>query len=51
MATRIVHFHEYCKKCKFEKTSETEEPCDDCLTNGGNEDSHKPVHYEPKEGR
>lgn len=44
-----VHFHEFCKKCKYEKLKETEEPCDECMSEPVNLDSHKPVRYEKKE--
>ena len=43
-----VHFHEYCKNCKHEKLEETEEPCDECMTESVNLDSHQPVKYEKK---
>lgn len=43
-----VYFDKYCKDCKWFKTDESEDPCDDCLTQPVNVDSHKPVNYEPK---
>ena len=36
---KIVDF-EYCKKCKYEKNAESEEPCHDCLNNPTNTYSH-----------
>lgn len=44
-----VYFDKYCKTCQHEKKKETEDPCYDCLAEGGNTDSHKPVHWEEKE--
>lgn len=44
-----VYFHEYCKKCKHEKKEETEEPCDECLSEPLNLDTHCPVRYDKKE--
>lgn len=46
---KFVHFDEYCVKCKNKNTKETEDPCNECLTNPVNEHSHKPILYE-KEG-
>lgn len=47
-ATKIVWFDIYCKKCKHLTTSPVEEPCNECLTNPTNWDSHKPVKFEEK---
>lgn len=44
-----VYFNEYCSKCKHEKIEETEDPCDDCLANPANVNSHKPVRFKEKE--
>ena len=41
-----VRFDMYCKTCKFHDTPEAEDPCDECLNYGSNEDSHKPVNWE-----
>lgn len=43
-----VYFHEYCKQCKHEKVKETENPCDECLGEPINWNSHRPVKYEEK---
>lgn len=43
---REVYFNVYCKSCKYWKTKDTDEPCNDCLSNPANIDSHKPVRYE-----
>lgn len=44
-----VYFHEYCKTCKHRKVANTEVPCDECLSEPLNWNSHKPVKYEKKE--
>ncbi len=41
-----VYFHEYCKTCKYEKLSESEDPCNECLEYPMNAYSHKPVNWE-----
>ena len=37
---------QWCKKCKHFAKLDTEEPCDDCLNEFTNTDSHKPVYFE-----
>lgn len=49
--TKEVNFHEYCSKCIFEKKDQGEDPCNECLYNPGNEDSHKPVNFKEKPKR
>lgn len=49
MPEKIVHFWEYCKKCKHLKVSETEDPCNDCLTHAANFNSKQPTRYEEEE--
>ena len=36
----------YCGKCVYKNVTETEDPCNECLTKGWNEGSHKPVKFE-----
>lgn len=43
-----VYFHEYCQKCEHLEVDESEDPCDECLTNPVNEYSHKPVNFKEK---
>ena len=43
-----VYFDQYCKTCKDEKTPESKDPCNECLTNSENVDSHKPVNWKEK---
>lgn len=47
MAQKIVKFHDWCLKCKYAEHLEDQPPCDDCLSWPVNEDSHKPVNFEP----
>ena len=44
--TKIVAFEVYCSKCKYAKTEDMEDPCNECLTNPTNINSHKPVNFE-----
>ena len=41
-----VDFYSYCPKCENYAKKENEDPCWDCLTEGVNENSHKPTHFE-----
>lgn len=50
MSTKEVRFDIYCKTCKHYEKAESEDPCWDCLGQGWNEDSHKPIRYDPKDG-
>jgi hypothetical protein len=45
-----VYFHQYCKTCKHWKENDKglDEPCNECLSNPINVNSHKPVKYEEK---
>ena len=49
MADKIVEFDNWCYKCKYFKTKETEEPCTDCLDEPVNDDSHRPVYWKEQE--
>ena len=44
-----VYFYQYCKTCKYCDHKETDDPCDECLTETMNEYSHKPVNWKEKE--
>ena len=46
--TKEVYFDKYCKTCENSGKKESEDPCYDCLTEGSNENSHKPVGYKEK---
>lgn len=47
-ATKEVKFDIYCRTCKHWEKEESEDPCWDCLDQGWNEDSHKPIKWEEK---
>lgn len=49
MSIKEVHFEEYCNKCKHYEKTEAEDPCWDCLNQGWNTDSHKPILFEEGE--
>ena len=40
-----VSFYYYCKTCVNKDLKETEDPCNECLTEGARHNSHKPVKY------
>lgn len=48
-AYKEVYFDQFCKKCKYEKLKEIEEPCNVCMEEPTNWNSHRPVKYEKKE--
>lgn len=43
-----VYFNEYCDKCKYLETDDGEDPCNECLTNTVNTNSHKPINFKEK---
>lgn len=49
--TKEVYFADYCKRCKYGHLQEHEDPCDECIEQNWNENSHKPVKFEEKEGK
>lgn len=48
-AYKEVYYHEYCKKCKHRNVANTDMPCDECLSEPLNWNTHRPVKYEEKE--
>ena len=48
---KLVDYYTYCKECVHYKGKETDDPCDECLRFPVNEDTHKPVNFEPKEAK
>ena len=40
-----VYFGDYCPNCKYRDIEETDDPCNECLNEPSNEDSHKPVRW------
>jgi len=49
VSNKEVYFNEYCPKCKNAETFEGDEPCNECLAQGWNDDSHKPIRFKPKD--
>lgn len=43
-----VYFEQYCCFCEHWDTKENENPCEECLDNPTNFQSHKPINYEEK---
>lgn len=37
-----VYFDQYCKSCKYHGLEESKDPCNDCLAEPSNTNSHKP---------
>lgn len=48
-AYKEVYFHKYCPTCRHRKVENTETPCDECLSEPINLQTHRPVKYEKKE--
>lgn len=48
MAEKIVDFQNWCFKCQYFKNKEADPPCDECLDEPVNEDSHRPVYFKEK---
>lgn len=42
---KFVYFDVYCKQCKYKESSESDDPCWDCLENATNINSHKPTEF------
>lgn len=40
-----VYFKKYCQTCKNKDVKESDNPCDECLSQPVNLYSHKPVNY------
>lgn len=43
-----VYFNKYCSRCAYANYSETAEPCDECIAQSVNEDSHMPLYFKEK---
>lgn len=43
-----VYFDKYCKTCRYSKVKDKDEPCNECLDNPINLNSHRPVNWEEK---
>ena len=44
-----VRFDIWCEKCKHHEEYECDDPCNECLAQGWNENSTKPVHFAENE--
>lgn len=44
-----VYFNEWCPKCEHENLNESDDICDECLSEPTNLNSHKPVNWKEKE--
>lgn len=42
---REANFYKYCRTCKYKDLDEKFDPCNDCLAEGVNVDSEKPVYW------
>lgn len=40
-----VHYHAYCNTCKYREVKDTDEPCNECLSEPVNLYSHKPIKW------
>lgn len=45
---REVYYYKWCATCEFKDVPEADEPCNECLGQPYNIDSHKPVNYKEK---
>lgn len=48
-AYKEVYFHKYCTSCRHKDVKNTDKPCDGCLSEPINWNTHRPVKYEKKE--
>lgn len=48
-AYKEVYYYEYCKVCKHRQVKNTDEPCDECLSEPLNLNTHRPVKFEKKD--
>lgn len=48
---KIVEFHKYCELCAFNKLSEKDDPCFECLDNPVNSYSHRPIKFKAKDSQ
>lgn len=46
---QMVDFKKYCKTCKYEKTKEIKDPCNECLDVGAREGTCRPERWEAKD--
>lgn len=46
---REVDFEKYCETCEYKKRDEKCDPCNDCLAEGKNANSEKPIYWKEAE--
>ena len=49
MQTKEVRYYIYCPKCIHHEKNEYDDPCWECLNQGWNIDSHKPLYFEEED--
>lgn len=49
LVDKEVYFGEYCPKCEHFTQPDYEDPCNECLTEPMNQNSHKPINFKEKE--
>lgn len=42
---KMVYFDKYCQTCKDKDIDESKDPCNECLSQPYNNDTHEPVCY------
>lgn len=45
MSEKEVYYSRYCRQCEYWSKEEAADPCDECLVQPVNEDSHKPLYF------
>lgn len=46
---KFVDFAQFCPKCKYADSKDTDDPCNECLTNPARTDgSKKPINFKEK---
>lgn len=46
---KFVDFAQYCSQCKYKDLKDTDDPCNECLTNSVRTDgSKKPINFKEK---
>lgn len=48
MAGKVVYFGHYCPLCTHFSLPQDADPCDECLSEPVNEDSHTPLYFKEK---
>lgn len=49
--TKEVYYYLYCDTCINRDTDAGDDPCNECLNNPYNDDSHKPINYRKEESK